>query len=32
MTAALVALEDAAIGYGGRALLKGVNLAVVPGD
>lgn len=29
---ALVALEDAAIGYGGRPFLKGVNLNVVPGD
>ena len=30
--APLVALEDAAVGHGGRALLSGVSLAVVPGD
>ncbi len=29
---ALVALERAAIGYGGRALLSGIDLAVRPGD
>ena len=29
---ALVALEGAAIGYGGRALLDGIDLAVSPGD
>ncbi len=28
----LVAVEDAAIGYRGRALLSGVHLAVAPGD
>lgn len=32
MTAPLVALEDAAIGYGRRALLSGIRLAVAPGD
>ena len=29
---ALVALEGAGIGYGGRALLSGIDLAVLPGD
>lgn len=29
---ALVAVEAAAIGYGGRALLSGIDLAVLPGD
>ncbi|HEX9050585.1 MAG TPA: metal ABC transporter ATP-binding protein [Anaeromyxobacter sp.] len=29
---ALVAVEEAAIGYGGRALLSGIDLAVLPGD
>jgi ABC-type Mn2+/Zn2+ transport system ATPase subunit len=29
---ALVALEGAAIGYGGRALLAGIDLAIAPGD
>jgi ABC-type Mn2+/Zn2+ transport system ATPase subunit len=29
---ALVALEDAAVGYRGRAILAGVNLSVTPGD
>ncbi len=29
---ALVALEGAAIGYGGRALLSGIDLVVAPGD
>lgn len=28
----LVGLEKAAVGYGGRALLKGVDLSVAPGD
>ncbi len=32
MTAPLVALEDAAIGYGGRAILSGIRLAVPPGE
>ena len=29
---ALVALEKAAVGYGGRAILAGVDLSVAPGD
>lgn len=29
---ALIALEKAAVGYGGRALLKDVDLSVAPGD
>jgi ABC-type Mn2+/Zn2+ transport system ATPase subunit len=29
---ALVALEGASIGYGGRALLSGIDVAVAPGD
>ena len=29
---ALVALEGGAIGYGGRAILSGIDLAVEPGD
>lgn len=32
MTPPLVALHDAAVGYGGRAFLAGINLAVAPGD
>ncbi len=32
MTAPLVALERAAVGYGGQPLLRDVALAVVPGD
>jgi ABC-type Mn2+/Zn2+ transport system ATPase subunit len=32
VTAPLVALEDAAIGYGRRPLLSGLSLAVAPGD
>ncbi len=32
MSAPLIALEGAAVGYGGRAILEGVNLAVAPGD
>ena len=32
MNEPLVALERAAVGYGGRALLEGVDLPVVPGD
>lgn len=32
MTAPLVALEDAAIGHGGRPILSGLSLGVRPGD
>ncbi len=32
MTAPLVALEGAAIGFGGRAIREGVSVAVAPGD
>jgi ABC-type Mn2+/Zn2+ transport system ATPase subunit len=32
VTAPLVALEDAAIGYGRRAFLSGIRLTVAPGD
>lgn len=32
MTAPLVALEDAAIGYRGRPILSGISVAVAPGD
>jgi len=32
MSAPLIALERAVVGYGGRAILEGVNLSVAPGD
>jgi ABC-type Mn2+/Zn2+ transport system ATPase subunit len=32
LTAPLVALQGAAIGFGGRAILGGIDLAVAPGD
>jgi len=32
VTAPLVALEEAAVGYGGRAFLSGIRLSVGPGD
>ncbi|HEX9307659.1 MAG TPA: ATP-binding cassette domain-containing protein [Anaeromyxobacter sp.] len=32
MTEPLVSLDGAAVGYGGRAILEGVNLSVAPDD